>query len=316
MVNGWSRLRNFRLVRAALSMKSLEANKPKGQRFVERPKMSIALPARPRHSTHRVPATEISIAAIFRNEADYLKEWIEFHLMVGVDRFYLYDNESTDCFLPILKPYIECGTVILIPWATFLKDASAQRLAYAHAVCNCNATIRWLVFIDIDEFLFSEMSDDVKPIFNGLEDIAAIVIPRFEFGPNGHERKPPGLVIENYTRVGRHDKSRSSLNSKTAVDPVLATEIGTHKCIVDGPTLVIEPLDSGKLKLRINHYFSKSESEFQNKMGRGYSWKSQRGKRGEDVIAKKSVLKAIANQDGDHYSMSHFVDRLKLRIES
>ena len=27
--------------------------------------------------------------------------------MVGVDRFYLYDNESTDCFLPILKPYIE-----------------------------------------------------------------------------------------------------------------------------------------------------------------------------------------------------------------
>ena len=278
--------------------------------------MSIALPARARQSTHGVPPTEISIAAIFRNEADYLKEWIEFHLMVGVDRFYLYDNESTDCFLPILKPYIECGKVVLIPWATFLKDASAQRLAYAHAVCNCNATVRWLVFIDIDEFLFSETSDDIKPIFSGLDELAAIVIPRFEFGPNGHKRKPPGLVIENYTRVGRRDKSGSTLNSKTAINPLLATEIGTHKCIVDGPTLVMESPDSGKLKLRINHYFSKSESEFQNKMGRGYSWKSQRGKRSENVIAKKSMLKTIADQGGDHYSMSHFVDRLKLRIES
>ena len=316
MLNGWSRLRDSRLVRSLLSMRNLEAGKPKVQRSaVERPKMSIALPVRARHSTYGVAPTEIAIAAIFRNEAEYLKEWIEFHLMVGVDRFFLYDNNSTDSFLPILKPYIECEKAVLTPWATFLRDASAQRLAYAHAVCNCPQTVRWLVFIDIDEFLFSETSDDIKPIFTEFEDFAAITIPRFEFGPNGHKQKPPGLVIENYTRAGRRDmESGSSLNSKSAIEPFLATEIGTHKCIVDGVTLVVEPLDSGRLKLRINHYFSKSESEFQNKMRRGYSWKSQRGKSSENVFAKKSMLKNIADHGGDHYSMLHFVDRLKSRI--
>jgi hypothetical protein len=297
-------------------MRSVAEDKAKSKKaIIERPKMSVALPVRARRSTLGFAPTEIAIAAIFRNEADYLKEWIEFHLMVGIDRFYLYDNESTDCFFPILKPYIECGKVVLVPWATFLRDASAQRLAYAHAVCNCNATVRWLVFIDIDEFLFSEVSDDIKPIFSSFDDLAAIVIPRFEFGPNGHKRKPPGLVIENYTRVGRRDlKSGSNLNSKAAIDPLLATEIGTHKCIVDGLTLPIERLDSGTLKLRINHYFSKSESEFQKKMLRGYSWKSQRGKSSENVVAKKSMLKTMADHGDEHYSMSHFVDRLKSRI--
>jgi hypothetical protein len=43
-------------------------------------------------------------------------------------------------------------------------------------------------------------------------------------------------------------------------------------------------------------------------------WKSQRGKSSENVLAKKSMLKTIADEGGDYYSMSHFVDRLKLRI--
>ena len=280
--------------------------------------MSVALPLRLPRSNALVghARTEIAIAAIFYNEAEYLKEWIEFHLMVGVDRFYLYDNNSTDSFLSVIKPYIARGKIVLLPWAAFLRDASAQRLAYAHAACNCAPTVRWLVFIDIDEFLFSETRDDIKPIFTKFGDYAALTIPRFEFGPNGHKEKPPGLVLENYTRVGRRDlESGSTQNSKAAIEPLLATEIGTHKCIVNGETLVIEPLDSGRHQLRINHYFSKSESEFENKMRRGYSWKTQRGKRSENILAKKfSLLKAITDHDGDHYSMSHFVERLKARI--
>ena len=113
------------------------------------------------------------------------------------------------------------------------------------------STVRWLVFIDIDEFLFSETNDNIKPIFTEFGDFAAINIPRFEFGPNGHKQKPPGLVIENYTRVGKRNlESGSSLNSKAAIEPQLATEIGTHKCIVDGATLMVEPLEFGKLQAK------------------------------------------------------------------
>ena len=38
----------------------------------------------------------LAVCAIYRNEAPYLREWIEFHRLVGVERFFLYNNESTD----------------------------------------------------------------------------------------------------------------------------------------------------------------------------------------------------------------------------
>ena len=34
----------------------------------------------------------LAIAAIMKNEGLYLKEWLDFHILVGVDKFYLYDN--------------------------------------------------------------------------------------------------------------------------------------------------------------------------------------------------------------------------------
>ena len=37
-------------------------------------------------------STYLSICAIYRDEAPYLVEWIEFHRLVGVEHFYLYDG--------------------------------------------------------------------------------------------------------------------------------------------------------------------------------------------------------------------------------
>ena len=38
----------------------------------------------------------LAVGAIFQNEARYLREWIEFHRRQGVERFYLYENNSSD----------------------------------------------------------------------------------------------------------------------------------------------------------------------------------------------------------------------------
>jgi len=55
----------------------------------------------------------LSICGIYRDEAFYLREWIEFHRLVGVERFYLYDNFSEDNHREVLAPYIESGIVVL-----------------------------------------------------------------------------------------------------------------------------------------------------------------------------------------------------------
>ncbi|XDE60951.1 glycosyltransferase family 92 protein [Arthrospira platensis BEA 1257B] len=53
-----------------------------------------------------------SICAIMRDEGCYLMEWLEFHKLVGVERFYLYNNNSVDNTQDIVIPYIQTGEVI------------------------------------------------------------------------------------------------------------------------------------------------------------------------------------------------------------
>mgnify|MGYP002522247983 CR=1 FL=1 len=41
----------------------------------------------------------ISICGIFKNESRFLKEWMEYYVMIGVDHFYMYNNNSEDDYL-------------------------------------------------------------------------------------------------------------------------------------------------------------------------------------------------------------------------
>ena len=50
---------------------------------------------------------DLTITAIFKNEGHYLKEWLDYHLLAGVEHFYLYNNDSTDNYKEVLAPYIE-----------------------------------------------------------------------------------------------------------------------------------------------------------------------------------------------------------------
>ncbi|MBD3879586.1 MAG: glycosyltransferase family 2 protein [Quinella sp. 1Q5] len=39
---------------------------------------------------------DVVIVSILKNERHYLKKWLDYHLLAGVDHFYLYDNKSAD----------------------------------------------------------------------------------------------------------------------------------------------------------------------------------------------------------------------------
>jgi len=74
----------------------------------------------------------LSIVAIAKNEGIYFKEWIEYHRLVGVEKFYIYDNESSDCTKDILQPYIDKGVVEY----TYFPGSGVQLNAYIEIVCR------------------------------------------------------------------------------------------------------------------------------------------------------------------------------------
>ncbi|NEP44421.1 MAG: glycosyltransferase family 92 protein, partial [Okeania sp. SIO2H7] len=59
---------------------------------------------------------QLSICAIMKNEGAYLLEWLEFHKLVGVERFYLYNNNSRDNTVELISPYVDREIVVFHDW--------------------------------------------------------------------------------------------------------------------------------------------------------------------------------------------------------
>ena len=92
----------------------------------------------------------LAFVLIAKNEATYIKEWLDFHIKQGVSKFIIYDNESTDNFREVLRPYIEAGIVLY----DVIRGKCRQTDAYNMALNKYRYMFKYMGFIDADEFVF------------------------------------------------------------------------------------------------------------------------------------------------------------------
>ena len=212
---------------------------------------------------------ELAVAAIFREEAPFLDEWLTFHAGIGVEHFYLYNNFSTDDFRDVLDPWIARGLVTLTEWPVKVGQLSA----YRHCVRSAADTARWIAFIDIDEFLFSPTQRDIRPILAGYRDLPGLIVYSPYFGASGHRARPPGAVVEAYTRRA----PLTHVSAKTIANPRWIYRIRNVHVF---KYLFGDALDTdrnqlihggvGALdRLRLNHYWSRSLQDLDAKIRRG-----------------------------------------------
>ncbi|MFZ1054241.1 MAG: glycosyltransferase family 92 protein, partial [Opitutaceae bacterium] len=79
----------------------------------------------------REPRRELVACAALRNEGRYLREWIEFHKLAGVEHFYLYDQGSSDGTRRVAAEYAARGEATSIRWRDGLDAPVA---AYNHCL--------------------------------------------------------------------------------------------------------------------------------------------------------------------------------------
>lgn len=104
----------------------------------------------------------LGICAIVRNEGPYIHEWLTYHRAVGVERFTLYDNGSTDNTLTEIARFGH--PVDVIPW-----PGQAQQVpAYRDMLANRRHYAEWVAFIDADEFLTPRGDDGIKDILREI----------------------------------------------------------------------------------------------------------------------------------------------------
>jgi hypothetical protein len=229
------------------------------------------------------PRSYLSVCCIYKDHASYLREWIEFHRLVGVERFFLYDNESKDEHREVLAPYVERGIVELNDWPSPPSVSKEKHWGLRPAFDDCLARhredARWIAFIDVDEFLFSPTGRPVPEVLRGFEQFSGIEVCSLDFGPSGHRTRPPGPVIESYVRRRSYASPEPDLAQvKSIVDPSRVAR--THNAHgfhyregyavhEDGERAVGEApgtktIPSASL-LRVNHYLTKSVEEYMSK---------------------------------------------------
>ena len=224
----------------------------------------------------------LAIVAIIKDEAPYIREWIEFHKLAGVDKFYIYNNESTDNIEEVLNPYIKNG---LVTYKYFPGEAM-QIKAYQDAILKYKFHNKYMAFIDVDEFLLPISGENIFDIVDNIigenHHIGGLAVQWCVYGSSGHKTKPEGLVIENYLfHAGKEALKKNKINSqvKTIANPRLINKADCHKPLfwqgyysvnTDGDIVNSFCMDGCHWdKLRINHYFSKSYEEFIKKCERG-----------------------------------------------
>jgi len=229
----------------------------------------------------------VAIVLVVRNEARHIGEWARFHRLAGVRHVLVYDDGCSDGTLAELQRELGTAAHTVIPWRQRLNDSLLGRpmhnqvLAYAHAAANFGGAYRWLAFIDADEFLVPVQAGGVDEALAHLgSEVCNLSLPWHMFGRNGHQLPPMGGVVANYRQ--RAADPMQAANFKCLVDPCRLQAVRVHSMDTGQPALTWNdrgdpwPISQRRRPgfyaaghLQLNHYYTRSSTELEEKISRG-----------------------------------------------
>lgn len=211
----------------------------------------------------------LSLCAVLQNEAAYLDEWVRYHAMLGIEHFYLYDNDSTDATVMLIKKLSLEFPISFKP----IHGCPSQFRAYEDCLANVKPLTRWITFIDCDEFIVPRIK--LHTWLPKFESYPGVAMHWYLFGSNGHDIYNPTPVVERFT------KRQVDVNPhiKCFVDPTRTNKCHTAHRFLHNSDIVDEkfkpiknnsPLaEEGSCDdIQLNHYVTKSYEECMQRRSR------------------------------------------------
>lgn len=197
---------------------------------------------------------QLTMVACILNEAPYLKEWIDFHLIIGFEHFYIYDTGTEpkpmklnypeyrqECILglgwpeiahleedgkyylnldnpkEVLQYYIDKGLVTYVEHPHF-----DQKIIYKKAVDDYGHDSKWMAFLDLDEFLYpTDPKLEITNILKDFEEYPGLGVNQLFFGSSGIEKYDTRPVLEKFVHRAKDDCGYDKYNDfiKTIAQP-------------------------------------------------------------------------------------------------
>ncbi|ESW25877.1 hypothetical protein PHAVU_003G072900 [Phaseolus vulgaris] len=196
---------------------------------------------------------ELCACTMVWNQAGALREWVMYHAWVGVERWFIYDNNSDDEIEAVVRELEEEGyniSRVTWPWV------KSQEAGFSHCVLKAKEECKWVGLYDVDEFFYLNQMQQR----NGLRSIVAnfsswnnsvaeIRTGCHSFGASGLTTHPKRGVGVGYTCRLRSPERHKSMVRPDLVDLSLLNVVHHFE--------VREGFESRNLPLSvavINHY--------------------------------------------------------------
>jgi len=201
---------------------------------------------------------KLSVGAMFRNERHIIKEWIEHYIFHGVEHFYLINDKSTDSSVAILQQYISKGIVTLFnPNCPYYLGR--QHDMYNKFILPRLGDTEWLLIVDLDEFVWSPQTVDLRQILGQCGHIGQIQVEHTLFGSAGLMKNPVSAVAGYRYRSTETPSQKPGMRKYFINTRFKFTNLGLHHA-------KFESLEDEKHKFlllnepyfRLNHYCCQS----------------------------------------------------------
>ena len=231
----------------------------------------------------RVTDAQFVLSVIAKGEAPYIEEWVMYHLFLGVDLIYLYDNEAT----PTYHLMFACNPrvrVIYFP-TTPRYTTGVQLMAQKDFMRHYNYLHKWAMLPNADEFIVLKHHHDVKDFAAQYinDRVPGVGLQWLMFGHNGNVHTADEPLSMRFTRrsvkltytvktmfgcafVRRHDHAHypiynhTNRNGKVMIGSDPTFSISAH-ARHSGHVPEYMQIDAGVAGAMMFHYYNKSLEE-------------------------------------------------------
>lgn len=214
-----------------------------------------------------------------QNEARYVPEWIEFHLMQGFEHFFIYDNNSKDFLYERIEPYIREGLVTVIPVPHTLYNKAPGGWMLKDSLNRARHVSKWhMPGTSIDEYVFVRDGRKVSDLLDEFDAYGALSISWVLFNSSGQLAYDSRPVVERFTNT----YPEGTLHVKSIVQPArTASYRDPHSFNFHAPFISVtenheacptaHPPRFSANRIVIHHYHMMSVEEWNVKMNKGRS---------------------------------------------
>ena len=144
---------------------------------------------------------KVCIFCLAKREELYIEEFIEYHLGIGFDYIYLYDNEDMPTYEKILVRYLSKVKVIHLPGNNYTESIQSKIMNDFKTKHMYTQDFTHAIHIDIDEFILLKKHTSMKEFIKDFikNDCGAITINWKYFGSSNNTKYENKPLTERFT---------------------------------------------------------------------------------------------------------------------